>query len=40
MSWQARVDSGKAQRELGFAPQSLEAGVAETVRFLRADGIV
>lgn len=33
--WQARVDSSKARRELGFTPTPLEEGVQKTVRFLR-----
>ncbi len=35
--WEARVDSAKAERELGFAPQPLDRGVRETVAFLRAE---
>jgi nucleoside-diphosphate-sugar epimerase len=35
--WRARVNNEKAQRELGFVPQSLERGVRETVDFLRAE---
>jgi len=35
LSWNVRVDAGKAQRELGFAPTSLREGIAETVAHLR-----
>ncbi|MBK9031229.1 MAG: NAD-dependent epimerase/dehydratase family protein [Myxococcales bacterium] len=38
--WQARVDSAKAQRELGFAPTPLATGVERTLGFLRAEGLV
>jgi dihydroflavonol-4-reductase len=34
------VDSGKAQRELGFRPTPLEEGVARTVAFLREQKLV
>ncbi len=36
--WDAHVDSGKAQRELGFAPMPLETGVERTLAALKADG--
>jgi nucleoside-diphosphate-sugar epimerase len=38
MLWNARVDSSKAQRDLGFAPYPLEEGVRNTVASLRARG--
>lgn len=38
--WQARVDSTKAQAELGFEPTPLATGVALTIRFLRDQGLV
>lgn len=38
--WDVRVDSTKAQRELGFRPTSLEEGVARTVAFLREQKLV
>jgi nucleoside-diphosphate-sugar epimerase len=38
--WDAHVDTAKAQRELGFQPTSLEAGVARTVAFLREQQLV
>lgn len=34
--WQARVDSSKAQRELGYRPRPLREGVRRTVDHLRA----
>lgn len=37
--WQARVDSSKAQRELGYQPFSLEEGVRRTISFLRREGL-
>lgn len=36
--WQARVDSSKAQRELGYEPVPIPIGVARTVEALRARG--
>jgi dihydroflavonol-4-reductase len=38
--WDVRVDASKAQRELGFVPQDLRAGVEKTIAFLRADKLV
>jgi len=38
--WDPRIDSSKAQRELGFVPTSLEDGVHRTVAFLREQGLV
>ena len=38
--WDAHVDSSKAQRELGFVPMALEAGIAKTVAHLRGEGLV
>ena len=38
--WQARVDASKAQRELGFVPTELSAGVAQTIAHLSAEGLV
>lgn len=35
LSWNVRVDAGKAQRELGFAPTPLREGIAGTVAHLR-----
>jgi nucleoside-diphosphate-sugar epimerase len=40
MQWNVRVDSKKAQAELGFAPMSLSDGVALTVAYLRSEGLV
>ena len=40
MLWDARVDSHKAQRELGFVPLPLAEGVARTLAFLRERGLV
>jgi nucleoside-diphosphate-sugar epimerase len=40
MQWNVRVDSKKAQAELGFAPMSLSDGVALTVAYLRREGLV
>ncbi|MEZ4398538.1 MAG: NAD-dependent epimerase/dehydratase family protein [Kofleriaceae bacterium] len=40
LMWQARVDSAKAERELGFAPTPLADGVARTIAALRAAGLV
>ena len=34
--WNARADSSKAQRELGFVPTPLERGLAVTAEFLKA----
>jgi nucleoside-diphosphate-sugar epimerase len=36
--WEARVDSSKAQRELGYAPVDLDAGIALTIADLRHRG--
>jgi nucleoside-diphosphate-sugar epimerase len=38
--WNPRIDSGKAQRELGFVPTPLETGIRRTVAFLRERGLV
>jgi nucleoside-diphosphate-sugar epimerase len=38
--WNPRIDSGKAQRELGFVPTPLETGVRRTVAFLREQRLV
>jgi nucleoside-diphosphate-sugar epimerase len=38
--WSPRIDSAKAQRELGFVPTPLELGVRRTVAFLREQGLV
>lgn len=38
--WNPRIDSGKAQRELGFVPTPLEEGVRKTLAFLRSEGLV
>lgn len=35
LQWQPRVDTSKAQRELGFVPTPIAAGFEKTVRFLR-----
>ena len=40
LQWQARVDSGLAQRALGFTPTALADGVARTVAYLRGAGLV
>jgi nucleoside-diphosphate-sugar epimerase len=40
LEWNVRVDSRKAQRELGFRPTALADGVAITVAFLRKEGLV
>jgi len=36
--WQARADSSKAERELGYVPVSLEDGVRKTVRWMQDSG--
>jgi nucleoside-diphosphate-sugar epimerase len=36
--WQARADSSKAQRELGFKPTPWQEGVAQTVRWMIETG--
>jgi dihydroflavonol-4-reductase len=38
--WSPRIDSSKAQRELGFVPTPLETGVRQTLAFLREQGLV
>lgn len=38
--WNARVDAGKAQRELGFQPTPLAEGISRTVAFLHQQGLV
>jgi nucleoside-diphosphate-sugar epimerase len=38
--WEARANSEKAQRELGFAPMPLSEGVERTVRFLQGEKLV
>jgi nucleoside-diphosphate-sugar epimerase len=38
--WNVKVDSTKAQRELGFVPVPIEEGVGKTLAFLRAQGLV
>ncbi|XXF77485.1 SDR family oxidoreductase [Myxococcaceae bacterium GXIMD 01537] len=40
MLWDTRVDSTKAQRELGFQPTPVDVGVAKTVAFLREQKLV
>lgn len=40
MQWNVRVDSSKAQRELGFRPTPLADGIALTIAFLRKEGLV
>jgi nucleoside-diphosphate-sugar epimerase len=40
MQWNVRVDTRKAQRELGFVPVALADGVAQTVASLRKQGLV
>jgi len=40
MLWAVRIDSSKAQRELGFTPFPLADGVARTIRALREEGLV
>ncbi len=40
MQWNVRVDSGKAQRELGFRPTPLADGIALTIAFLRKERLV
>jgi dihydroflavonol-4-reductase len=36
--WQARTDTAKAERELGYAPVSLREGIGATVRWMRDSG--
>jgi nucleoside-diphosphate-sugar epimerase len=38
--WSPRIDSTKAERELGFTPTPLEEGVKKTLAFLRDEGLV
>jgi nucleoside-diphosphate-sugar epimerase len=40
LQWNVKVDSRKAQRELGFRPTALADGIALTVAALRAEGLV
>ena len=40
MQWNVRVDSSKAQDELGFRPTPLADGIALTIAFLRKEGLV
>ena len=40
MLWDARVDASKAQASLGFAPTPLADGVARTLDFMRAEGLI
>ena len=36
LSWNARVDAARSQRELGYKTMDFEAGVAETLEFFKA----
>ena len=36
--WQARTDTSKAERELGYRPVSLQDGIGATVRWMRDSG--
>jgi dihydroflavonol-4-reductase len=38
--WDAHVDASRARPELGYAPVSLEEGVARTIACLRDQGLV
>jgi nucleoside-diphosphate-sugar epimerase len=38
--WDVRIETEKAEQELGFVPTALEEGVKRTIAFLREEGLV